>query len=144
MSGINKTNQYLDFIAEIKNRIRQAQYSAFKAVNREMIGLYWDIGRMIIERQAKYAWGKAVVENMARDLQTEFPGMQGYSKDNLWRMRKFYLQYKDSAKLAPLVQEIGWAHNVVIMEMCGIIRICLNAAPEGRNQNKRRRNHGLH
>lgn len=119
MSGINKTNQYLDFIAEIKNRICQAQYSAFKAVNREMIGLYRDIGRMIIERQSKYGWGKAVVETMARDLQKEFPGMQGYSKDNLWRMRKFYLQYKDSAKLAPLVQEIGWAHNVVIMEMCG-------------------------
>lgn len=113
-----KKQDYKDFLKEIKQRVYRAQYEAFKAVNKELIGLYWDIGRMIIERQAKHGWGNAIVETLARDLQAEFPGMRGYSKDNLWRVRKFYLKYKDNRKLAPLVQEIGWAHNVIIMEKC--------------------------
>src|SRR3989337_416493 len=111
-------NNYVDFLGEIKERIRRAQYDALKAVNKELIVLYWDIGRMIIERQNQYDWGKSVVENLAKDLQQEFSGILGFSKDNLWRMRKFYLQYKDNEKLAPMVQEIGWAHNIVIMECC--------------------------
>ncbi|MBE7548267.1 MAG: DUF1016 domain-containing protein [Planctomycetia bacterium] len=111
-------NNYVDFLGEIKERIRRAQYDALKAVNKELITLYWDIGKMIVGRQEQYGWGKSVVENLAKDLQKEFPGIQGYSKDNLWRMRKFYLQYKNNEKLAPLVQEIGWAHNIVIIESC--------------------------
>lgn len=111
-------NNYVDFLGEIKERIRRAQYDALKAVNKELIALYWDIGRMIIERQNQYDWGKSVVENLAKDLQKEFSGILGFSKDNLWRMRKFYLQYKDNEKLAPMVQEIGWVHNIVIMECC--------------------------
>jgi predicted nuclease of restriction endonuclease-like (RecB) superfamily len=111
-------NNYADFLGEIKERIRHAQYDALKAVNKELIALYWDIGKMIVERQKQYGWGKSVVETLAKDLQKEFPGILGFSKDNLWRMRKFYLQYKDNEKLAPMVQEIGWAHNIVIMECC--------------------------
>ncbi|MFH1289077.1 MAG: PDDEXK nuclease domain-containing protein [bacterium] len=111
-------NNYVEFLGEIKERIRRAQYDALKAVNKELIALYWDIGRMIVERQNQYGWGKAVVENLAKDLQKEFPGINGYSKDNLWRMRKFYLQYKNNEKLAPLVQEIGWTHNIIVMERC--------------------------
>jgi predicted nuclease of restriction endonuclease-like (RecB) superfamily len=111
-------NNYVEFLGEIKERIRRAQYDALKAVNKELIALYWDIGRMIVERQNQYGWGKSVVENLAKDLQKEFPGIQGYSKDNMWRMRKFYLQYKDNEKLAPLVQEIGWTHNIIVMESC--------------------------
>jgi len=60
--------------------------------------------------------GKAIVETLANDLQMEFPGVAGYSADNLWRMRKFYLNYANKPKLAPLVQEIAWAHNIIIME----------------------------
>jgi predicted nuclease of restriction endonuclease-like (RecB) superfamily len=109
---------YVVFLREIKQRIRASQYEAFKAVNQEMIRLYWDIGRMIVERQEKEGWGKAVVETLARDLQKEFPGMQGYSVDNLWRMRKFFLNFRDNVKLAPLVQEISWTKIIVIMESC--------------------------
>lgn len=110
--------EYFSLLAEIKERVRSAQYDALRSVNKELIALYWDIGRLIVERQEKYEWGKSVVENLAKDLQKEFPGIHGYSKDNLWRMRKFYLQYKDNEKLAPMVQEIGWAHNIVIIENC--------------------------
>jgi predicted nuclease of restriction endonuclease-like (RecB) superfamily len=115
--GIIKSD-YETFLAEIKERIRQAQYDALKAVNKELIKLYWDIGKMIVEKQKKYGWGKSIVENLARDLQKEFRGMRGFSKDNLWRMRKFYLIYSGNEKLAPLVQEISWAHNIIIMEKC--------------------------
>lgn len=115
---LEKEAGYREFFGEIKNRIRAAQYDALKAVNKELIGLYWDIGRMIVHRQEKNGWGKGVVANLAADLQKEFPGVRGYSRDNLWRMRKFHLEYRDKPKLAPLVQEIGWAHNLVILESC--------------------------
>lgn len=68
-----------------------------------------------MEKQQKHKWGKSVVENLSMDLQKEFGGVNGLSADNLWRMRKFYLNYEAQAKLAPLVQQIAWSHNVVIM-----------------------------
>jgi predicted nuclease of restriction endonuclease-like (RecB) superfamily len=109
---------YTTLLGEVKERIRSAQYAALKAVNRELIGLYWDIGRMIVARQQGGTWGKSVVEQLARDLQAEFPGIQGLSAANLWRMRGFFDAYAHSEKLAPLVREIGWIHNLVIMEKC--------------------------
>lgn len=113
-----KTTEYIKFLTEIKSRIRLAQYEALKSVNTEMLRMYWDIGKTISERQKKHAWGKSVVKNLAHDLQSEFPGMQGYSADNLWRMRKYYLNFKDKEKLAPLVQEISWSKVILIMEAC--------------------------
>jgi predicted nuclease of restriction endonuclease-like (RecB) superfamily len=111
-------NDYGSFLQEIKQRIRTAQYEALKSVNKELILLYWDIGKRIVENQKKYGWGKSIVVNLAKDLQMEFPGVAGYSSDNLWRMRKFYLNYTDKPKLAPMVQVLAWAHNVIIMEKC--------------------------
>jgi predicted nuclease of restriction endonuclease-like (RecB) superfamily len=113
-----QVSEYARFLNEVKERIRAAQYAALKAVNKEIICLYWDLGRMIVQRQERHGWGKSTVVNLAGDLQSEFPGVSGYSSDNLWRMRKFYLLYKDNEKLAPLVQEISWSHNIVIMEKC--------------------------
>jgi predicted nuclease of restriction endonuclease-like (RecB) superfamily len=89
-----------------------------RLVFKTLLALYWEIGRGIVEKQHEHGWGRAVVETLAQDLRAEFPGGQGYSADNLWRMRKCYLQYSASPKLAPLVQEIGWSHNIVIMEKC--------------------------
>ncbi len=110
--------EYINFLGDIKQRIRSAQYEAMKAVNKQRIQLYWDIGKMIVEKQEQLGWGKSVVEQLAKDLQAEFPGQSGWSSFNLWRMRKFYLNYKMSEKLAPLVREIGWTHNLIIMEKC--------------------------
>jgi predicted nuclease of restriction endonuclease-like (RecB) superfamily len=109
---------YQQFVAEVKKRIRQAQYQALKAVNKEQIQLYWELGRLIVERQQQHAWGKSIVENLARELHTEFAGMSGMSSANLWRMRAFYLTYHQDEKLAPLVREISWSHNIAIMEKC--------------------------
>ena len=109
---------YKEFLIEIKEKIYQSQYKAFKAVNSELIALYQDIGKSIVEKQEQYGWGKSVVENLSKDLQSEFPGTRGYSSRNLWYMRNFYARYRESEKLQPLVAEIGWSHNVVIMEKC--------------------------
>ncbi len=109
---------YSVLLGDIKRRIRAAQYEALKAVNKELIALYWDIGRMIVERQRAEAWGKSVVERLAQDLQAEFPGVGGFSARNIWYMRNFYLTYSGNEKLQPMVAEIGWTHNLVIMERC--------------------------
>lgn len=84
---------YRKFLADLKARIRVAQVTASLAVNREMIGLYWEIGRLVVERQEKESWGRSVIEQLARDLQVAFPGIAGFSTSNVWRMRKFYLSY---------------------------------------------------
>ena len=92
---------------------------ALRAVNKELVGLYWDIGRLIVERQQSEGWGKAVVAQLAADLQAAFPGTGGFSASNPWRMKSFFETYSGAGKLAPLVREIGWSHNLIILERCG-------------------------
>ena len=96
-----KSMAYISLLRNIKSRIRGAQYEALKAVNKELIALYWDIGKMIAGRQKGDSWGKSIVERLASDLQAEFPGMQGFSIQNLWYMRQFYLSYHADLKLQP-------------------------------------------
>lgn len=112
------SNSYAQFLTEVKQRIRAAQYEALRAVNREQIQLYWDLGRLIVERQQQHGWGKSVVETMARDLQAEFPGMSGFSVQNLWYMRQFYSEYRASELLQPMVGEISWAKHLLILSKC--------------------------
>ncbi|MFO0065068.1 MAG: YhcG family protein [Pirellulaceae bacterium] len=109
---------YAQLLAQVKERIRCAQYAALKAVNTELVGLYWDLGRMIVEKQEQSGWGKSVVERLSQDLRKEFPGVAGFSVQNLWYMRQFHLEYREHEKLQPLVGEIAWAHNLVIMSKC--------------------------
>ena len=116
--NISYQKDYAALLLEVKNRIRSAQYDALKAVNKELISLYWDIGKMIVERQEKEGWGKSVVEHLSADLQKEFAGMMGFSVSGLWRMRSFYQAYCQNEKLAPMVREIGWSHNIIIFEKC--------------------------
>lgn len=113
-----KEKEYKAFLSEIKEKIHQAQYAAMKQVNITLLKLYWEIGKSIVEKQKEYGWGKSVVETLSKDLQNEFAGVQGYSVQNLWYMRQLYLEYKDNRKLQPLVGEISWSHNVVIMSKC--------------------------
>lgn len=110
--------EYGALLVAVKERVRAAQYQALRAVNKELVGLYWDIGRMIVGRQRDESWGKAVVQQLAGDLQREFPGTGGFSASNLWRMKAFFETYAGSEKLAPLVREISWSHNLIILERC--------------------------
>lgn len=112
------SGDYTGLLASVKERIRSAQYAALKAVNTELVGLYWDIGQMIVERQMENKGEKSVVEQLSQDLQQEFPGIRGFSVQNLWYMRQFYKEYHGHEKLQPLVGEIGWAHNLAIMSKC--------------------------
>lgn len=98
---------YREFIAGLKNRISAAQLSAARSVNRDLILLYWDIGRGIVEKQRLLGWGEAVVEMVAKDLRAAFPELRGFSADNLWRMRQFHSEYTDPDFLEHLVPEMA-------------------------------------
>lgn len=89
---------YDELLDDLKSRVRSAQLKAAVAVNRELIQLYWDIGRLIVDRQEREGWGKNVVERLADDIQREFPGLGGFSRSNVFRMRAFYTAYALSAR----------------------------------------------
>jgi predicted nuclease of restriction endonuclease-like (RecB) superfamily len=114
----NQLADYSQFLVEIKERIHKSRYEAAKAVNHEIIRLYWGIGRSITEKQQTLGWGKSVVETLAEDLQKEFPGMTGFSARNIWYMQKFYAEYHADEILQPLVAEISWSKHLVIMSKC--------------------------
>ena len=101
-----KSADYAAWLGGLKSRIQSARISAARAVNRELILLYWDIGRGIVEKQEDLGWGKSVVEQLSLDLRSEFPGMKGFSANNLWLMRQFYSEYSAPAFLEQLVQEM--------------------------------------
>jgi predicted nuclease of restriction endonuclease-like (RecB) superfamily len=109
---------YAGFLVEVKARIRSGQYQALRAANAELVRLYWDIGEAIHRKQESLGWGRSVVETLARDLQAEFPGRNGFSAQNLWLMRQFYVLYCNRPKLQPLVREVSWAKNLVILGSC--------------------------
>jgi predicted nuclease of restriction endonuclease-like (RecB) superfamily len=110
---------HVHFVQEIKDKIKKAQYRALQKVNKEQIELYWNIGKTILERQQQYGWGKGIVEVLATELQKEFVGIQGFSARNLWYMRNLYEEYYTSSLiLQPLVAEIPWTHNILIIEKC--------------------------
>ncbi len=98
---------YADFLSGVKQRIRQARTTAVRAVNRELILLYWDLGRAIVEKQQTARWGDAVVERLAADLRAEFPDMRGFSGRNLRDMKRFYLAYRDEAIWRQAVAKLG-------------------------------------
>jgi hypothetical protein len=87
---------YEEFLANLKTRIKQSQTRAAFAVSHELIMLYWQIGQDIVKAQTEYAWGDKVLEQIAIDLKAAFPGIEGFSRTNLYRMRAFFLAYRDN------------------------------------------------
>ncbi len=115
---------YREFFNEIKEKIRSAQLKAAIAASRELTQLYWDLGKDIVEKQEKEGWGSKVLERVAKDLQNEFPGIEGFSRANIFRMRAFYLAYSNCLTAVrqlhndPLVPffNIPWGHNFVLLD----------------------------
>ena len=108
---------YEFFLQDLKTRIQQTQVRAALAVNRELVGLYWQLGRDITEAQSRYAWGDKVLERIAADLKSAFPGIEGFSKRNLERIRGFYLAYSDQIEFATQpVSQIPWSHNIILLQ----------------------------
>ena len=103
-------------LEEIKSRIRSAQVKAALSVNRELIELYWGIGKSIVARQHNEGWGKSVVEKLSQDIRKEFSGITGFSPQNLWYMRAFYTAWTDEVQNLPqAVGEIPWGHNLQLL-----------------------------
>ncbi|MEI8026597.1 MAG: PDDEXK nuclease domain-containing protein [Pseudomonadota bacterium] len=111
-------SSYPGFLADVKRRVRAAQYTALKSVNAELVALYWELGRMIVERQEHDGWGASVIDRLSEDLQSEFPGQAGFSRRNLYRIRDLYLTYKGDEIVPQLVAQIGWTQNIMILEKC--------------------------
>lgn len=109
---------YKPFLDEILEKIHTARYNMLKSVSKETVSLYWNIGKSVSEKVRQAQWGKSIVEQLAKDLQSEFPGIRGFSARNIWRMKTFYEYYCDNPKLTPLVAEIGWVQNSIIIEKC--------------------------
>jgi len=102
-------------LEEIIAIIERGRENAFQAVNRELISMYWEIGRYISKKVIIENWGKSVVQEFSRLIQSHFVGIKGFSPQNLWRMKQFYETYSGNEKLSPLVREISWTNNVLIM-----------------------------
>lgn len=113
----NIAPQQFQFISEIKDKVRQAQYEALKAVNIHLINLYWELGKSISNKQ-KEGWGKSIIVTLSNELKKEFPKISGFSTSNLSYMVQLYNEYHIDANLQPLVGEISWTKNLVILSKC--------------------------
>ncbi len=109
--------EYKAFLKSVKDRIYSAQIKAALSVNRELILLYWELGKMIVEKQEKSNWGDKVIPELSKDLKMEFPDFKGLARTNLFNIRKFYLFYRNSDQIVQqLVGQLPWGHNIVITE----------------------------
>lgn len=107
---------YADWLADLKGRIHSAQQRAALAVNRELVGLYWQIGRDILARQAEQGWGTKVIDRLAHDLRTAFPDMRGFSPRNLKYMRAFAEAWPDAEIVQQAAAQLPWGHNLVLLD----------------------------
>lgn len=115
MNAEVETQSYVQLLQSLKQEISRARIKAHLAVNKEMISLYWNIGKQILERQATEGWGSKIIEKISNDLRKEFPGMTGLSYQNISYMRQFVVEYNfDDTILQRAVGEIPWGHNITI------------------------------
>ena len=107
---------YAEFLAELKQRIQTAQLGVSLAVNRELVLLYWQIGREIMARQERESWGAKVIDRLAGDLKSAFPDMKGFSPRNLKYMRAFAEAWPEEEFVQAVLAQITWYHNVALIE----------------------------
>ena len=115
-TSLVKLEGYDNFLCNIKQRIQTAQVRAALAVNRELVILYWQIGKDILTRQQQQGWGAKVIDRLAIDLKSAFPGMKGFSRTNLLYMRAFAEAYPDEEFVQQVVGQIPWGHHVRILD----------------------------
>src|SRR5215212_1797490 len=110
---------YDEWLQSLKERIAGAQLRAALAVNRELVLLYWQLGREILDRQRRHGWGAKVVDRLARDLRRAFPDQKGFSPRNLKSMRAFAEAWPDETFVQGMLAQITWYHNIAILEKVG-------------------------
>src|ERR1043166_5089135 len=101
--------------SEVVNLIQQARQRAFQAVNTELIDLYWQVGEYISRKLETAVWGESIVEKLASYIARQHPDIKGFTRASLFRMRQFYETYRNDKKLAPLVRQLSWTHNLLIL-----------------------------
>ncbi|MEG1256848.1 PDDEXK nuclease domain-containing protein [Clostridium sp.] len=121
--SIDKNNEYNNLIKGIKDKIRGSQQKAILAVNKELLILYWNIGKVILSSQEKEGWGAKVIDNISKEIKNEFPDLKGFSSRNLKYMRKFAEEYSDFQFVQQVVAQIPWSHNVVLMDKINDITV---------------------
>jgi len=112
---MNELTTYKEFFNVIVKTINKAKYKAYKSLNRFHIEQNFEIGSIIVKNQEKYGWGKSIVDTLSQDINKIIDGIKGYSSQNLWRMRQFYLEYKDKPELLELTYKIPWGQNLEII-----------------------------
>lgn len=113
MDNLNTTPHF----SEVIQLIQKARNNALRAVNSELINLYWEIGKYISERTQKEGWGKSTVAQLAQFIQLQDSNSKGFTDKNLWRMKQFFETYSDTPKLATLWRELSWSHNRLIFPL---------------------------
>jgi len=107
---------YAAWLAELKTTIRTARLKAGLAVNRELVLLYWRIGKEILERQSAQGWGAKVIDQLARDLRAEFPDMRGLSLRNMKYMRAFAEAWPEEGFVQQAAAQVPWFHNCILLD----------------------------
>ena len=107
---------YLDWLTALKAQVHAAQQRAALAVNHELLGLYWQIGRDILAHQTSEGWGTKVIERLAHDLRAAFPTMKGFSPRNLKYMRAFAAAWPEAQFVQQPVAQLPWGHNLVLLD----------------------------
>ena len=103
------------YFTEIISIIENAKIKIYKAINNGLIGMYWEVGEYISRKISENGWGEGTIKQFSRFILTQYPDIKGFSPQNLWRMKQFYETYKDKPKLSPLVRELTWTNNLLIM-----------------------------
>ncbi len=131
MDNVIKHSEYRGWLRDLKQQIKTGQIKAALSVNSQMIMLYWDLGRQIVDKQEKAQWGSGFIEQLSKDLKEEFPEMKGFSYNNLLRMRNFYQFYMPVSQVDEIVPQVGeqilaqvvpklalipWGHHIKIMQ----------------------------
>jgi predicted nuclease of restriction endonuclease-like (RecB) superfamily len=104
--------------AAVVKLIEEARDRAYQSVNKELVGLYWRVGQYISRKIAAAEWGDSVVDKLASHLARTMPGLRGFTRRNLFRMRQFYEIYASDKKVSPLVTQLPWTHNLLVLSQC--------------------------
>ena len=124
--NIAADKQYKKWIVELKDKIQHAQIKAAISVNRELLSLYWELGREMLEKEKKAGWGDALIKQLSKDLSLAFPGVTGFSARNLFYIKRWFSFYKDAGEKVPqLVALIPWGHNREIITKCSVVEEAL-------------------
>ncbi|MDL2218471.1 PDDEXK nuclease domain-containing protein [Christensenellaceae bacterium OttesenSCG-928-M15] len=113
---LSNHDEYKRLLNDIKQQIQSSQFRAISAVNRELILLYWNIGKLILENQQNEGWGSKFIDNLAADIKLDFPEITGFSVRNLKYMRKFALEYSDIEFVQTVSAQITWSHNILLLD----------------------------